>query len=189
MRCLGCGSFCFGSVCSGCKEIYLGPKIGVRSLPCGLEVLSFYAYDDIEPFLLTKHSPRGWGIYRLLAKEAFRALVPDRADRPFAAIPVDDDIKSGYSHTAILAAELKRYGYRPLFDVLKPRNRVSYSGRSLSFRLENPRDFKYSGPQGIEAIIVDDIVTTGLTLSEAKAVLEGSRVSVKRALVLADASR
>jgi competence protein ComFC len=65
-------------------------------------------------------------------------------------------------------------------------NRVNYSGKSLQFRLEHPRDFRYSGKTSIDAILVDDIVTTGITLQEAQKVLTSAGVNVLFALVLAD---
>ncbi len=188
MRCRSCRGFCFGTVCSACRHLHLHPEPKVRRLACGLEVLSLYPYRDIEPFLLTKHHPGGWRLYRLLAKEAFGALRM-RGEKLTAAVPVDDSCKSGYSHTAILAKALESCGYLPLFNVLRAQNSLSYSGQPLSFRLENPRDFIYSGPRGIEAVVVDDIVTTGLTLQEAKQTLARHGVGVKRAIVLADADR
>ena len=66
-------------------------------------------------------------------------------------------------------------------------NKVSYSAQSLDYRLANPRDFVYKGKQGMDAILVDDIVTTGTTLSEARAVLQKSGIDVLFALTLADA--
>jgi len=57
----------------------------------------------------------------------------------------------------------------------------------LDFRLENSRDFRYSGKSDIEAILVDDTITTGITLQEAYILLEKYNVNVLFALTLADA--
>ena len=187
MRCLSCRRFSATLVCPKCRELYLRPYPRIRRLDTGLEVLSFYAYDEIEPFLLTKHLPHGWFVYRILAREAFSVL--EKAQEGLAAIPVDDDASGGYSHTALLARELKRYGYRPRFASLRARNRVSYAGQPLAFRLANPRDFLYEGPQKIRAVLVDDIVTSGLTLQEAQGALLRAGVTVHSAIVLADADR
>ncbi|WP_456381086.1 ComF family protein [Hydrogenimonas sp.] len=187
MRCLSCRRFSASLVCPKCRELYLRPYSRVRRLDTGLEVLSFYAYDEIEPFLLTKHLPHGWFVYRILAREAFKAL--KKRGEGLAVIPVDDDASGGYSHTALLARELKRYGYRPRFASLRARNRVSYAGQPLAFRLANPRNFLYRGSGKIRAVLLDDIVTSGLTLKEAESVLTRADVTVHSAIVLADVDR
>jgi competence protein ComFC len=64
---------------------------------------------------------------------------------------------------------------------------MSYSGQSLEFRLSNPRKFTYTGKKNIDAILVDDIITTGTTLQEAMIVLKKNGVRVQFALTLADA--
>jgi competence protein ComFC len=63
---------------------------------------------------------------------------------------------------------------------------VNYSGKSLQFRLEHPRDFVYKGKSNIDVILVDDIITTGITLQEAQKVLMTHGVNVLFALTLAD---
>ena len=65
-------------------------------------------------------------------------------------------------------------------------NRVNYSGQDLQSRLENPRDFLYKGKSNIDVILVDDIITTGITLQEAQKVLLSHGVNVLFALTLAD---
>ena len=65
-------------------------------------------------------------------------------------------------------------------------NNINYAGKDLQFRLKNPRNFKYSGQKNIDVILVDDIVTTGSTLNEAKQTLQQYGVNVIFSLVLAD---
>ncbi len=187
MRCHSCRGFSPSLVCQSCRALYLRPDPRIRRLDTGLKVLSFYGYDEVEPFLLTKHLPHGWHIYRILAQEAFEAL--EEVSESIYVVPVDDDASGGYSHTALLAKALKRRGYQPLFSSLRAKNRVSYAGKSRTFRLENPRRFEYRGPGGIAAILVDDIVTTGLTLQEAHETLLRANVDVRFAVVLADVDR
>ncbi|SFP01082.1 ComF family protein [Hydrogenimonas thermophila] len=184
MRCHSCSRLSLSLICSECRQLYLQPKLNIRKLKSGLEVISFYSYQDIEPFLLTKHHPYGWFIYRILAKETFKIL-SQLTSKTFV-IPVDDYLSSSYSHTAILAKELKKYGYSPLYNSLQAKNRVSYSGKPLSFRLANSRDFEYRGPTSIDTILVDDIITTGTTLQEAYNTLKSFGVNVDFAYVLAD---
>ena len=66
------------------------------------------------------------------------------------------------------------------------RNRVNYSGKTLQYRLEHPRDFNYTGKSDIDVILIDDIITTGITLQEAHKVLTVHGVNVLFALTLAD---
>jgi len=56
----------------------------------------------------------------------------------------------------------------------------------LKFRLNNPRNFKYSGPKNINIILVDDVITTATTINEAKEVLKKYNVNVAFCLVLVD---
>ena len=63
---------------------------------------------------------------------------------------------------------------------------MNYSGKPLQYRLEHPRDFVYSGKKDVNVILVDDIVTTGITLQEAQKVLMAHHVNVLFALTLAD---
>jgi competence protein ComFC len=74
----------------------------------------------------------------------------------------------------------------PLYGTLMAQNRVNYSGKDLQFRLDNPRDFVYKGKSNIDVILVDDIITTGITLQEAQKVLIKHGVNVLFALTLAD---
>ena len=187
MRCHSCKRLSFSLICRKCRQLYLQPQLHIRKLGTGLEVVSFYSYEDIEPFLLTKHLPHGWFIYRILAKETFRDL--SKIENSSFVIPIDDNLHGSYSHTAILANELKNFGYTPLFNTIHSKNKVSYSGQSLSFRINNPRKFIYRGPKYIDTILVDDIVTTGITLQEAHTVLLKYGVKVHFAFVLADINR
>jgi competence protein ComFC len=56
----------------------------------------------------------------------------------------------------------------------------------LNFRLNNPRNFEYKGEKNRSVILVDDVVTTGTTLKEAKEVLANYGVKVEFCLVLVD---
>ncbi len=187
MRCHACGRFSFSLLCRSCQDLYLYPEPKTRRLDTGLEVLSFYAYDEIEPFLLTKHTPHGRTIYRILAKRAFSLL--EAPTSPAWAVALDDHVRHGYSHTAVLAHLLQAKGYRYRPGTLIAANRVSYAGQTRAFRIMNPRRFTYRGPTDVTAIPVDDIVTSGLTLQEAQAVLLQNGIDVPYAVVLADTGR
>ena len=102
---------------------------------------------------------------------------------------VDDQIsKQGYAHNAILLHSFKAAGLRPLYRTLYASNAVKYAGKDLRFRQKNPRNFILKRKvAGKKIVLVDDIVTTGLTLKEAKNFLESQGAEVLYALVLANA--
>ena len=64
---------------------------------------------------------------------------------------------------------------------------VKYSGKTVSFRQKHRRNYKLLKKPKFPVILVDDIITTGSSLLEAKQVLEKNKISVLFALVLADA--
>ena len=191
MRCLGCQRLSFSIVCSECHDRLFAPEISTRTAG-SLDVITLYAYSSIEPFILTKHDPLGYRVYRYFARKQIRPFLRRFAEGrkdPIYLVAVDDRVDSGYAHTAVLSRYAAVENIRPLTGVLHARNRVRYAGKPLSYRLENPRDFRYRGPSGIRAILLDDVVTTGLTLQEAYTELLGHGVEVLFALTLADARR
>ena len=101
-------------------------------------------------------------------------------------VGIDENIQSGYSHVAQLTHSMKMKSVHVQPASLIARNCVNYSGRPLQFRLDNPRDFVYRGKKGVDVILVDDIITTGITLQEAQKVLMQHDVNVLFALTLAD---
>jgi competence protein ComFC len=162
--------------------------MGTRKLGT-LDVISFYKYITLESLLLTKHKPQGYRIYKALAQMTMKPFIEEfvEADeRIIYLIGVDEFIRNGYSHIAILTKAMKTKTSLPLHASLMAGNRVSYAGKGLEFRLHHPREFIYKGKQNIDAILIDDIITTGLTLQEAYRVLSENGVNVLFALVLAD---
>ncbi len=189
MRCLSCHNLSLRVVCKACEAKLLAPTTGRRKVGT-LEVVSLFRYSTLEPFLLTKHTPAGYRLYRYFSKQFVKPFLDDfssHIDETVTLIGVDERSGGGYSHTALLS----HYAHSPKIAVqhstLLAQNPVKYAGRSLQFRLENPRDFHYTGETGIEAILIDDIITTGVTLQEAQQELERHGVEVLFALTLADA--
>ena len=169
----------------------LKPNISKRTMGT-LEVYSFYRYQNIEDLLLTKHTNQGYKLYKALAKLSFKPFIVEfmkKDSRSVLVVGVDESIKSGYSHVALLTHALRHKNVKIQVAKLMANNKVNYSGKTLQFRLENPRDFLYSGEQEGEVILVDDIVTTGTTLQEAKEILEKSGLEVLFALTLAAVER
>ncbi|MRI59148.1 MAG: hypothetical protein C6H99_06570 [Epsilonproteobacteria bacterium] len=185
MRCLLCWRFSWSHICKECRRSYLRPKIRTRKLESGFEVVSFYGYKEIEDLLLSKYHYIGAKIYAILAKEALRPFA--RALELWAwVIPIDDRVDPYYSHTAILAKGMATKTLRPKYGQLRAKNRVRYSGMSLEFRKSHPRDFVYKGRSG-DLILVDDIITTGLTIQEAVKAAQTRGANPLFGVVLADA--
>ncbi len=188
MYCLICNNLSFSHICKRCKKEFLTPKITKRVLSNGLEVYSFYKYKYIEKLLLTKHKFIGYFIYNIMAKESFKKFADTFfLEKPIYSFAIDDNINNGYSHSAILNKALKSNTIKPLFSKLRATNHINYSGKTLSFREANPRKFQYTFKENINAVLVDDIITTGTTLREADILLVKYKVNVLFALTLADA--
>jgi len=154
-----------------------------------MDVISLFKYQNIAPFLLAKHTPTGYRLYRYFARKhiaPFLRAFAEGLERPARLIGIDEVPRGGYSHTAILSHLGSVPGLKALPASLLAKNRVDYAGKTLQYRLNNPRDFRYRGPSNIEVILIDDIITTGSTLGEAHRLLMASGVEVLFALTLAD---
>jgi len=154
-----------------------------------LDVISFYKYSNLESLLTTKHTSHGYRIYKALAQMTMTPFIEEFIEHDneiVYIIGIDEYIKNGYSHVALLTKAMKTKRSLPLHSKLMAQNRVQYAGKDLQFRLNNPRNFSYMGKQNIDAILIDDIITTGITLQEAQKVLLEHGVNVLFALTLAD---
>ncbi|MDQ1337307.1 MAG: competence protein ComFC [Campylobacterota bacterium] len=189
MRCLMCESFSLLHICSSCQKKFLTPAIYKRKILGDIEVISFYKYSEIKDLLHTKHTYLGYYIYSILAKNSIKKFAHE-FDYPeqITSIAVDDRVTDGYSHTAVLNKALKSRCITPLFNKLRAKNRVSYSGKSREFRMLNPRAFEVNEFSGKNIILVDDIITTSLTLTQAAQAMQKSNKDVLFCLTLADAS-
>ena len=188
MKCLMCESLSLLHICPTCQDIYLKPSIYKRKLSKGIEVISFYKYNEIKKFLHTKHTDIGFYVYKILARNSFKKFAKGfEFTHTIASIAIDDNIKSGYSHTAILNKALQSKNIKPLFNKLRAKNSISYSGKSREFRLLNPRDFALKNFDAKEIVLVDDIITTGSTLTQAVHTIHSHSKEVLFCLTLADA--
>jgi len=188
MYCLLCGSLSFNHICKSCKTEFLKPSLYKRVVEKDFKVYSFYKYSAIKDLILTKHKFIGYFIYHILARESFKKFAKDfKFVNRIYSFACDDHVKNGYSHTAILNKYLKSTYITPVHSALRAQTKVNYSGKSLQFRQNNPRNFKYKYHSNIDAIIIDDIITTGSTLKEAKKILQNSGVNILFALTLSDA--
>lgn len=189
MRCLECGAFSFRILCANCLRILseISPK--TRYID-DLKVIYFYDYSEIKRLILSKHHTHGSAVFKSLGNIAFKSFarkfyLPNTS--LIYAVPLDDHVRHIYSHTAILAKALKTSQIKPSYNTLRASNSVSYAGKSLEFRKKNPRGFKLEKKLCESVILVDDIITTGLSMAEARKCLENNGVEVLFGIVLADA--
>ncbi len=189
MRCLLCESFSLSHICPTCQDTFLTPSIYKRKILNNIEVISFYKYKDIKDLLHTKHTDLGFYIYNILAKNSFTKFA-EEFEFPYTvnSIAIDDKIDSGYSHTSILNKHLKSKNINPIYNKLRAKNSISYSGKSKEFRLLNPREFELNNFTANDVILVDDIITTGSTLTQAMQTIKKDRKNILFCLTLADAS-
>ncbi len=191
MRCFSCDNLSLDAVCKDCVRDFLLPEMIKKEIG-NLEVISFFDYYLTVEFIKSKYTTSGYRVYKFLSKKYINPFISSYVaslnSKPLYLIGVDEDVSRGYSNVAqMVHFGSQNSSAKPLHGVLKAKNRVKYAGESLEFRLNNPRDFVYSGPKNIDAILMDDTVTTGTTLEEAHRVLKESGVNVHFALTLANA--
>lgn len=188
MRCMMCERFSLSHICSSCQSSLLIPALHKRKILGSIPVYSFYPYNEIEPLLLTKHTDLGYYIYTILAKRSLGAFAREwQYEHTVASVGIDDRSESGYAHTAVLNRALKSNNIVPQYGKLRASQHYKYAGKSVEERLMNPRQFIYTPFSEKEVILVDDIVTTGTTLSEAAEVLHTQGKKVILCLTLSDA--
>jgi len=187
MRCMLCEKYSLTHICKFCQKTFLTPSIYKRKLSNGIEVISFYKYDDIKNLLFTKHTDLGYYIYNILAKLSFKKFADEfHTKEKYVSIAIDDKIDTGYSHTAILNKYLRTYNIKPIFHTIRALNSISYSGKSKIFRKMNPRNYKIYAFKAKNVILVDDIITTGSTLEEAVKIMRTEDKEVLLCLTLCD---
>jgi len=165
------------------------PNPSKRVLDDGLEVYSFYGYGEISRLLHTKHTYIGAKVFLQLSRHAILPLLKPLENKDIYALPIDDHVRNGYSHSAVIAKALNRY-VKPKYRALRARNKVRYSGQKLSLRKAQKRNFRLTcRGSDLDVILVDDIVTTGNTLMEANEVCQRENINVLFAVTLADARK
>lgn len=189
MRCMMCERWSiFSHICNTCQDNFLTPNLYKRKILGSIPVYSFFSYSDIEPLLLSKHTDLGHYVYTIMAKRSMQQFAREWSyEKKVVSIGIDDHATSGYAHTAILNRALKSPLITPLYGKLRAAQHHKYAGKSVEERLANPRDFRYVSFGEEEVILVDDIVTTGITLTEAAEVLHAQGKKVILCLTLTDA--
>jgi len=193
MRCFSCHKISIDPICKECMYDMLGLDTNIEKIG-NLDVVSFFNYYLIVDFIKSKYSHIGYRVYKFFAKQYFNPFLKhyvenldDDSNKKIYLIGVNDNNEKDYSVVSILMRNAARGNskIKPLYNALKAKNRVKYAGKSLNYRLNNPRKFIYNGPKNIDAILIDDTITTGTTLEEAYRVLKDNNVNVHFALTVA----
>ena len=186
MRCQLCLNLSWQPICQNCLDMLLSPTLSKRVLEDGLEVYTFYKYSEISKLLHTKHTYIGAKIFLQLSKHALLPFAKELQNQNLSILPIDDHVRSGYSHSAILAKGISRY-IKPIYGALRAKNHIRYSVQKLKLRQKEKRDFRLTCRDNIDVILLDDIVTTGNTLMEANRCCKKANINVLFAMTLADA--
>ncbi|MCI6217569.1 MAG: ComF family protein [Helicobacter sp.] len=192
MKCLLCESLSFHIICQKCLDcIAILPSL--RLTQSNLKVYSFYSYQEIAYLLDAKYDVLGSRIFHRLAQKCARYFFGKfqhlQMPKNILAIPLDDHLRGFYSHTAVITRAFAKESQgilTPQYSKLLATNHVSYAGKDLRFRQANPRNFVYKG-KGEQAVLFDDIITTGITLSSAHECLQKHGVNVLFAITLTNA--
>lgn len=189
MRCISCEKLSLNIICNRCQQEYLNPGFYKREITKDFYLFSFFEYDSIKELLNSKYYDFGDKIYKILAILSFKKFSENLSyDTHLYSVGIDTNKYTNFSHTAILSKELNSKQITPIYDKLQATNHIKYAGKSLEFRQNNPRNFKVRDLQNKDLIIVDDIVTTGTTIVEAKKTLESHSNKVHFTMALSDVS-
>lgn len=186
-RCPGCRSVGAG-VCARCRAsmrpVAASPPID------GLDaVVAWCRYEDAgrEAVLALKHRGRR-DLCRWLAAELATFAPPVEVVTWVPASPRGRR-ERGYDQGALLARGVARRLGRPAVPLLRrPRRSASQRGRSKQQRLEGVT-FEARRPVSGRVLLVDDVVTTGSSLSHAATALRRAGASAVTGLVVAAADR
>lgn len=188
MRCILCEKLSLNGVCKQCMVKLLRQDRRARVLENNLKVYSFFAYNSIAPIIHVKHHFWGDRVLKQIAKETFSKFSKEfEFSHKIYAIGIDDKCDENYSHTAILTHAIKSKNIIPLYNALRATNKVKYSGKSYEYRRKHPRKFVLNIKGEFDAILIDDVITSGQTLKEASRCLMDNGINVLFALTLADA--
>lgn len=189
MHCFKCHRPSLKFFCKDCERILSDFTLNTRIIGDDFKVFYFYPYSEIKDLFINKHQFYGSFMFDRLAHFSFKKFALNfEFDKKIDAIPLDDRInKCGYSHTAILANKLRSKILSPKFNVILDRSNYKYHGKNLEYRQTHKKEFFILNKPKNPIILVDDIITSGISLSLAKNVCEEAGIFVLFGLVLANA--
>ena len=184
--CVACRRPCGAAevLCAGCdRELRAAPQVS-GDPPAGLDACwSLAPYRGVARELVTalkfgRMLPVAEAIAERIAG-AVPAAILDGALVPVAPAPRRALLR-GFDPAAELAMSLRRMGDLPLVSCLERRGEARQVGRKRAERLAAPPAVQVRGPAPARTVLVDDVITTGATLSACASALRaagGRRVS------------
>jgi predicted amidophosphoribosyltransferase len=181
--CPGCGR-AGAVVCDGCAPALRPAAPG--AVPAGLDGLSaLYAYDGVARELIARVKYRN-------ARAAVAWLAPRMADRATAPVDVvtwapttpDRRRARGFDHAELLARAVARHCALPARALLTRDPGPPQTGAGRAARGVAPH-FSARGAIGGRVLVIDDVVTTGATLTAAATALRRGGASTVGGLVAA----
>ncbi|WP_203137825.1 ComF family protein [Microbacterium sp. JZ31] len=189
VSCAGCGLH-GTALCAPCRRA-LRPAPRRRDAQ-GLAVWSGLAFEGPGARALRALKERGrTDVARMLApalREALRAAVTG-ARRPIVVVPVPTSRaamrRRGYRVPELVA---RRAGIRPARLLVVSRLTADQRALGRAGRARNAAGSMRARPgaEGLDIVLVDDVLTTGATLAEARRALESAGARVVAAAVIAD---
>ena len=191
-KCLGCGKY--GSyVCKDCQVGLWEPEPGPR--PANLDgLICLWAYDGLMQKIIKKAKYSGQ--YNLLqfSISNFQFPINFQCSNFQAIVPVplyhDRQLERGFNQAEIIAKEISQIYKIPVVNLLtRTKDTGHQTLRNREERLNAVRgafqisSCKFQIPQAV--LLVDDVLTTGATLSECAKVLKKAGVKKVYGLVLA----
>lgn len=157
----------------------------------GARVYCFYGYDDVSFLLNSKYYTIGSRILARLSDKAAHYFAQTFSDtqalHTLTLIGIDDFVRSYYSHTGVITRSFAKHtAMKARYGQLKASSQVSYAGKPLAYRQANKRGLSYTA-KAKDLAIVDDIITTGTSFSEAIEVCTQKEARVHLALALCNA--
>lgn len=187
MKCISCEEYSFFIICKSCQKNLLSPSFHKRELQKEFFNYSFYSFSEIDELLSSKYYHHGDRVFNILAKLSFKKFALNfNYHEIIYSIGIDEHTRHEFSQTAILSKHLNSKNIKPLYKKCMAKNIVKYAGKDLDFRRKNKRDFDVQTTNKT-IILVDDLITTGTTILEAKEACEAKNNKVLFSLTLADA--
>lgn len=184
VTCAACGC-AGGAVCSACEALVRRAEQGTP--PAGVDACAAYAvYEGVTRSIVTalkyrgRRSAVGWMASRLVE------LVP--AHRPcvvtWAPTTSERARRRGYDHAELLARAVARRAGLPCVPLLRRRAGPAQTGRTSRERVAGA-SFVPLRPVRLPVLLVDDVVTTGATLTAAARALRAAGAPAVSALTMA----
>ena len=183
VACAGCGALDV-ALCDTCRGM-LRPQVTTRALADGLTVRSGLPFDGVPARVLRALKEEG---RTSLARALGPALAAALGERRGVVVPVPTSRaamrRRGYRVAELLA---RRAGARPLRVLRVARATADQRGLSRTARSDNVAGSMRATRRldGLEIIVVDDVVTTGATLVEAARALRDAGAHVRGAVTVA----